>query len=201
MTALTSGIVSSAIFGVRNYDKGNNGHGIRYAVAAGQTKKVVDYVSQLDNVVGQTTKTATQALGAVSKNSVFLEGCGKIAKFSSNHINPLIVASAALDVAHSDNKAETAVKSATALGAMFTVENIMKKHLKDVSKLKCFEGVTSAINKCAQKTKYGKFIAPVLEGVAFVIGSCTAYSLGEKFGESLIASSKQQKSADNKMLF
>ena len=90
MAALSPNIVSSAVFGVRNYEKGNDGHIVRYAVAAGQAKKVVDYVMQLDNVVGQTTKTATQALGVASKESIFLEGAGRIASFSSKHINPLI---------------------------------------------------------------------------------------------------------------
>lgn len=192
MTTLSPNIVSSAIFGVRNYEKGNDGHVVRYAVAAGQAKKVVDYVSQLDNTVGRTTKTATQAFGIASKDSIFLEGAGKVAKFSSSHINPLIVASAVLDVATSENKEETAVISATSLGTMFTVENLMKKHLKDVPKMKCFEKVTQAVNKLAKGTKYGKYVAPVLEGVAFVVGSCTAYSVGQKFGEVLVGKSSDK---------
>lgn len=189
MAVLSPNIVSSAVFGVRNYNKGNDGHVVRYAVAAGQAKKVIDYVSQLDNVVGKTTKTATQAFGIASKESIFLEGCGNVAKFSSSHINPLIVASALLDVATSENKTETAVVSASSLGTMFACESFMKKHLKDIPKLKCFEGITNAVTKATKGTKYGKFIAPVLEGLTFVVGSCTAYSVGQKFGNMLVGKS------------
>ena len=193
MAVLNPNIVSSAIFCGRNYDKGNNGHGVRYAVALGQAKKVVDYVSGLDNAIGQTAKTATQALGAASKESIFLEGCGNVAKFSSSHINPLIIASTIFDVANSDNKVETAVVSGSALATMFTGEKFLKKHLKDIPNLKCFKGVTEAIEKATKGTKYAKFVGPVLEGVAFVIGSCMSYSVGEKIGKTLVGkdSSKQ----------
>lgn len=194
MTALSPSIVSSAVFGVRNYNKGNDGHVVRYAVAAGQAKKVIDYVSQLDNVVGKTTKTATEAFGVASKGSIFLEGCGNVAKFSSTHINPLIVASAIVDVANSENKTETAVVSATSLGTMFACEKFMKKHLKDIPKLKCFEKITEIVTKATKGTKYGKYVAPVLEGLAFVVGSCTAYSVGEKFGKMLIGKSDTKES-------
>ncbi len=186
MAAISPSIVSSAIFGVRNYEKGNDGHIVRYAVAAGQAKKVVDYVSQFDNAVGQTAKTATMALGAASKESIFLDKCAKVASFSSTHINPLIVASACVDVMQSDNKAETAIVSATSLGTMFTVEKQMKKHLHKVPKLKCFSKITEAVTNATKGTKYGKFLGPVLEGIAFVIGSCVAYDAGNKFGNLLI---------------
>ena len=197
MAVLSPNIVSSAVFGVRNYNKGNDGHVVRYAVAAGQAKKVIDYVSQLDNVVGQTAKTATQALGAVSKESIFLEGCGNVAKFSSSHINPLIIASAIVDIANSENKAETAVVSATSLGAMFACEKFMKQHLKDIPKLECFKGIAKAITNATKGTKYGKYVGPVLEGLAFVVGSCTAYSIGEKFGKTLIGKSDNSVQVQN----
>jgi hypothetical protein len=186
MAAFSSGIVTSAVFGVRNYNKGNDGHTLRYAVAAGQAKRVIDFVSQLDNSVGKTTRTATEALSAASKGSIFLDSCGKVAEFSSKHINPLIVASAAVDIINSEDKTSAAVTSATALGTMFTVEKFMKKHLKDIPKMKCFERITKAVENATKNTKYGKYIGPVLEGVAFVFGSCTAYNVGEKIGKSIV---------------
>lgn len=185
MATLSPNIVSSAVFGVRNYEKGNDGHVVRYAVALGQTKKVVDYVKQLDNVVGQTAKTATQAFGVASKESIFLEGMGKFASFSSTHINPLIIASAGLDILQSDNKAEAAVISATSLGTMFTVENLMKKHLKDLTKTKGFSKITNILETVLKGTKYGKYVAPVIEGLLFVTGSITAYNVGNKIGQTI----------------
>lgn len=198
MTALSSNVVSSAIFGVRNYEKGNDGHIVRYAVAAGQAKKVADYVTKLDNVVGKTTKMATDVLSAASKESIFLEGCGKVAHFSSTHINPLIVASALVDVVTSENKMDTAITSTTSLGVMFTAEKLMKAHLKDVSKLGCLKGVVNAVDKLAKTTKYGKFIAPLLEGITFVIGSCTAYSVGNKLGNMIIGKGDEKISKPTK---
>ena len=186
MAAFSSNIVTSAIFGVRNYEKGNDGHTLRYAVALGQAKRVADFVTTLDNSVGKTARTATEAIGKASKGSIFLESVGRVANFSSTHINPLIIGSAVLDVVNSENKVETAVVSASALGTMFTTEKLMKKYLKDVPKLSCFKKITAAVTKAFEGTKYGKYVGPVLEGLAFVGGSITGYAVGERFGKTLI---------------
>ena len=193
MSAFSPNMVSSTIFGVRNVEKGNDGHIVRYAVAAGQAKKLVDYVTTLDNTVGKTAKAATDALGVASEGSIFLKSCGKVAEFSSTHINPLIVASAIYDIANSDKKFDTTVVSASALGAMFTGEHFLKKYLPKVGKMKVFENIASVIGDVAKSTKYGKFIAPVLEGLAFTAGSMISYGIGEQVGKSIIGKNKEYK--------
>ena len=185
MSGLSS-IVSSSIFGIRNCDKGNDGHVVRFWVALGQIRNVFNAIKEIDNSIGKTAQTASALLDHAANNSIFVEGLGKAAKFAGKHINPLIVASGIYDVCVSDNKLDTAVVTGTALTTMFTGEKLMKKYMNDIPKLNCFKGIAEKIGTIAATTKYGKFIGPVLSGVSFVLGSCMSYFVGEKIGKALI---------------
>lgn|SRR5574344_789878 len=193
-------IVRSAIFSVRNTDKTENGQIGRATVAAGQAKKVLDYISKLDNTIGKETSEALTALKSASKNDKILKYAGKVIDFSSKNINPLICASSAIDVLRADNPEEKLITDTTALATMFGVEHLMKKHLekaftKGEEKLLASKGKFEILDKALNalsKFKYAKKISPLAQGVAFVIGSCSAYTVGEKFGNLLVNRNKQK---------
>lgn len=187
--------VSSAIFCVRNIDKAETqSKPTRGYIAAGQGAKVIDYVAKLDNKVGKTAKTALEALQKVARNEKLVEYAGKAIDFASKNINPLICFSAGMDVLTSDDKESALVTNATALGAMFGVEHLMKKHLDEIPKMDFMKGISEKVMKFAKENKCEGKLPAILHGVAFVIGSCTAYSVGEKFG-SLLLGKKEVKDA------
>lgn len=182
-------VVSSAIFCARSVDKAENkGQFGRWAVAAGQAKKVVDYVQGLDNKVGKTTKTAVDAMQTASKSEKLLKFGGQALELAAKNVNPLICVSSGIDVLMADDKESALIKNVCGLGTMFAVENVMKNHLDDVVKIKGIDKIAQKVMTWAKTFKGGEKVVPaVIHGAAFVIGSCTAYNVGNKFG-TLVAS-------------
>lgn len=185
-----SNVVSSMLFCARSFDKaetkaqaGQTGvAGTRVLIATGQGSKVVDHVIKLDNEIGKTANTAVEALKTYSKSEKLLQYAGKAVDFAAKNVNPLICISAGVDVLTSDDKESTLIKNATGLSAMFAVEHLMKKHMDEIPKMKCMQGVTKKVMEFAAKHKMEGKLPSIIHGVAFVVGSCTAYSLGDKFG-------------------
>ena len=179
-------VISSAIFCARSVDKAeNNGQFGRWAVAAGQAKKVADYVVTLDNSIGKTTHTAVKALETASKGEKLLQYGGKALNFAAEHVNPLICVSSGIDVLMADDKESALIKNVCGLGAMFAVENTMKNHLDDVVKIKGIDKIAKKIMEFAKIHKCEKGLPAIVHGAAFVLGSCTAYNIGNKFGTLL----------------
>lgn len=178
-----SNVVSSAVFCARSVDKAENGQFGRWTVAAGQGKKVADYVATLDNQVGKTAKTAYDALHTASKSEKLLQYGGKALNLAAEYVNPLICVSSGIDVLMADDKESALIKNICGLGAMFAVENAMKHHLDDVVKIKGIDKIAQKVMQWAKTFKGGEKTVPaIIHGAAFVIGSCTAYNIGNKFG-------------------
>lgn len=179
-------VTRSAIFGTRNIEKTEEGHIGKASVAAGQGAKVVDYICTLDNKVGKTTKTAVDALKKVAQNEKLLDYAGKAVNFAAKNINPLICASAGIDVFMSEYKESALVTNATALGAMFAAEHWMKNNLDKLPEKKELKGISEKVMKFARENKCEGKLPGIIHGVAFVVGSCTAYNVGNKFGNLLL---------------
>lgn len=191
-----SNVISSAIFCARNVDKAESQDKIgRWAVAVGQAKKIADYVTTLDNSVGKETSSAINIIKDYSKGKQVLNYAGKAINFASENVNPLICVSAGIDVLNAKDKDSAIVTNAAALTGMFAVENQMKKHLDDIPKIsgvkeaikkfttsKIGKEIVANVTKFAEKNKCTKGIPTLIHGAAFVVGSCTAYNIGEKFG-------------------
>lgn len=196
-----SNIVSSAIFCARNFDKTESKlqddktsvAASRFLIAAGQGKKVLDYVRTLDNEIGHGANGAVDAVKAVGKdNKLFKYGVEAI-DFASKKINPLIIASSGLDVLTSDDKDSTLITNAGALSAMFATEDLMKKHMDKIPKMKYIKPIAEKIMKFAAKHGMEARLPAAVHGVAFVVGSCAAYSMGEKFGSLVAKKVKEDK--------
>lgn len=194
-------VVSSGIFCARNFNKaeiqGESGQwgtsASRGTVAVGQAKNVISQVQKYDNEIGKNTKAAVDALKSAAKTDKFLNGAYKVVDFASKNVNPLICASSVFDVLTSDDKEATLIKDATALTFMFTVEHLMKNHLKDVPKVKGVDKIAEKVMEFGAKYKHGGKIPAILHGLAFVIGSCTAYGLGEKLGAKVAGTVNDKK--------
>lgn len=173
--------VRSGIFGARNTQKD-----YRQPVVVGQTARVVENISTLDNKIGKSAKSALEAFKMAAQDEKVLQYAGKAVKFASDNINPLICISTGIKVLAAEDKESALVTNGTALASMFAVEHLMKKHMDEIPKLKCFEGIAEKVMKFSSKNKYTKAIPSIISGIAFVVGSCTAYSAGEKFGNLLM---------------
>jgi len=175
--------VSSLIFCCRNIDKVENQDKIgRVPVAIAQANNVFQAVQQLDNAIGKSAKSASDALHNVAKEEKLLEYMGKGVSILSKKVNPLICVSSGIDVLRADDKEKAILTNGAALGAMFLVEDQMKKHLDKIPKMEFMKDITKNIMKFAKSHNCEKGLPAVAHGVAFVIGSCVAYSSGEKFG-------------------
>lgn len=195
-----SNIVSSTIFCARNIDKAENQDKVgRWAVAVGQGKKVIDYVRTLDNELGKNTNALIHDIKVVSEQEKLLEYTGKAINFASKKVNPLIIMSSGLDVLTAEDKKSALVKNTTALSAMFAVEHLMKNHLDDVTKIKGIDKVAKKVAEFGMKHNCEGKLGALIHGVAFVVGSCTAYSVGDKFGDLILNKTDAKKGkAENK---
>lgn len=191
--------VRTGIFCGRNVEKTNEGHAGKALVCAGQAANLWDYVNKLDNKVGDFAKGATQTLNGLAKNNKLLEGAGKVVDFASKNVNLLIGVSAGIDVLNSDDKEKALVTNATALGSMFAVEGLMKKHLDSVHEMKGIKNIAEKLVKFEKNNHCEGKLQSIIKGVAFVVGSCTAYNVGSKFGELVIdkARGTKEESADS----
>ena len=201
-------IVSSTIFCARSTNKVENGDISRLPVAIGQTRNVVNTVMTFDSALGKTAHTAVKALELAAKNDSFLKYVGKGVNFVGDHINPLIIFSAGVKVATADDKTSAAIQQASALSAMFTVEHAMGKYLqkgvddsiKNIKKLedkKGFEGIIKSVRGFIEKHKLQGKLSKVIYGVLFVVGSCSAYSVGQKFGTNVANQVRGNKAQKN----
>lgn len=207
-----SNVVSSMIFCARNVDKAENqGKVGRWPVAIAQANNIFKAVADYDSKLGNTAKAALDAIHTASSEEKLLECATKGVNFLSKNINPLICVSAGLDVLTSDDKEAALATNTAALTSMFAVEGLMKKHLdgliisaknkvltvenaeKIAQKLtkvakgdKVADKVAEGIIKFAKDDKGKGKVHSIIHGVAFVIGSCTAYDAGDKFGKLLV---------------
>lgn len=203
-----SNAFSSALFCARNVNKVENGEYGRVPVFIGQGKNVINSIMELDNYIGKGAKTAVDAFNKVCKNDPVLKYVGKGAQLASEHVNSLICLSAGIKVATADDKLSAGIEQTAALGAMFTAESLMKKHMDELPKIKPFlakqlekapglkKYTDIALKKAAplfEKLATYKALPAAVKGIAFVAGSATAFMVGEKVGKMITGNDKPKK--------
>jgi len=204
-----SNVIASTLFCIRNTDKVENGDVGRVPVAIGQARNVVNSVMSFDNAIGKTAQTAVDAFNLASKNEALLKYAGKAINSVGENINPLICVSSGFKVLNSDEPASAFVQQSSALAGMFTVEHLMKKHLengitKSIEKIsalkdkKGFEKIFKTAADFIEKHKLQGKLPKALYGALFVVGSCTAYTMGEKFGNLLTSEIKKEGRKEDK---
>lgn len=165
---------STVLFFLRNGNRAQNGEGGRGFVAVGQGAKVVKQICEYDNIFGKGAKSAVNAFKTVAQNDKVFNGISKCVKFASENVNPLIVVSSGINVLTSEDKQSTVIAEAGNLAAMFAMEGWMKKNLDNVLK-------NLPINK--------KWM-PIVRGIAFVIGSVGASTIGYKTAKTFASKLK-----------
>lgn len=167
---------STVLFFLRNGNRAQNGEGGRGFVAIGQGAKVVKQICEYDNIFARGAKSAVDAFKTVAQNDKVFNGISKGVKFASENVNPLIVVSSGINVLTSDDKQSTIVAEAGNLSAMFAMEGWMKKNLDNVLK----------------DLPISKKWMPIVRGIAFVIGSIGASTVGYKIGKTVASKIKTE---------
>lgn len=159
--------VATALFSVRNADKTTSGDIGRLPVTVGQGGAAIKAVSQLDNPI---SRALSKGLN-IAKSDKVVSKLGKVVKFASDNVNPLIVASSGLKVvlAEKEERRNTIISEAGCLAGMFLGEGLMKKHL----------------DKVLTKLPIDKKFIPIIRGVIFVAGSIGSSTIGQKIGKKV----------------
>ena len=134
-------IASSGIFAARRVGRGvdamddNPFFGTaNFIIAGGQTLKGIGAAKDMAQMSAAHSAAApiiemSNVLKGTAKTSKFMQILGKVFKFSSENINPLICGASAIKVLGSDDMLDTAVRETLGLGLMFTCEKGAKKLL------------------------------------------------------------------------
>ena len=179
---MPTNVASAAIFCVRRTKKVGRGDLENLPQALGQGRNVINSVMSIDTSLGKTAKSAVGVLEKASRQEKLLEYAGKGIKFASDYMNPLICVSAGIKVLKSDDKQSSLIKETAALSAMFAGEALMKKHMDKIVKIKGIDKIAANVIEFSSKSKVRGLIPTIIKGVAFAVGSCTAYMIGQKAG-------------------
>ncbi len=146
-------------------------------------------------VVGgiQTTNAGTSIFAEAKKGSTISQTASSAAKYVSKAVNPLLCVAGVARVAASDDRPSTAIEEICGMSTMFGVEGVMKQQFKEgslLSECKLMKNSINGFNKyCANNNFLSKFkagtIGNMIKGLAFIIGSMSAYALGQSIGSKI----------------
>ena len=186
--------VASGVFAIRNVNKTENGEVGRSAVALGQTAGVVQEIAKYDGAIASTARSAVSVFSDMAKQNKALEYAGKFTQFAVNNVNPLICVSGVIKTAMSDDKMETGITEAGALGAMFLGEGLVKKHYDKAIKTDTCNNILNKLSKTKgikkvfeylSKNKLNGKVGTIIKGVTFLTASISSYNIGEGIGKDL----------------
>jgi hypothetical protein len=163
--------VATVGFVFRNGQKVSNGDAGRIPVLVGQTVNAVKAGADSGKAIAKPAQAVIDVCNEVAKTDKLFNGLSKVVKFASDNVNPLIVASSGLKVAlaKKEDKKRTFITEAGCVAGMFLGEGWMKKNLV---------GVLDKMNVS------GKW-KPIVKGLAFITGSITCSTIGQKLGEKI----------------
>lgn len=225
-----SGITRNLVFSTRRTDRAVNADNLAVSlgnadIASGQVKNALESAELLakesKNGIFTGFKGANEALKALSKENVILDGAGKVIGFTADHINPIITVVGGIKVLSSDDKEAALRKEALSLGMMFAAEGIaknileMEKKVKDpisgkvkiIKRTACYKSnpflkaqsdkMEKAITDyCATKKLFNKISlkpAPGIgKGLLFVAASIGGYALGNALDEKIANNCKNK---------
>ena len=151
---------------------------------------------QFSNGFGLFAHNMLTGLENTSKGTGFLANCAKAVDFVSRHINPIIVATTATQIALADDKEEALFDKGAGLGLMFAGEKAAKELIggkgEDIAEriYKLAKTGTSKTNldeitKDVSKLKGKMKVAGMaVEGLVLVGSSITSWQVGSKLGKA-----------------
>ena len=209
-------VASNAIFSARRLDRGLDAIGenplygtMNFDIAAGQTLKgtqaATTLASATNKELAQTFQGATEAIKKASEGSKFLNGAGKVLKFTADNINPIICVTSGVKVLGSEDKIDTAAREVIALPTMFAAEKLARKAFgmptfskgKAVNQKAFFENQIKTFDDFCQRNKLFdkislKYVPGVTKGLLFVGSSIAGYKLGNKVADCFLGKKEEK---------
>jgi hypothetical protein len=163
--------VATIGFVFRNGQKVSNGDAGRIPVLAGQTCNAIKAGATSGKAIAKPAQAIITACEEVAKTDKLFNGLGKVVKFASNNVNPLIAASSGLKVvlAKEEDRKKTFITEAGCVGGMLLGEGWMKKNL------------VGYLDKMPISGKW----KPIVKGLIFITGSIGCSTIGQKLGKQL----------------
>ena len=152
-------------------------------------------------------KSAADSIKKASDSSKVLKFAGKSIKFIADNINPIICVAGGVKVLGSENKLETGVTEASALGTMFLFENLYKEAMGMPKNGKAVKGAyrnnpflakqaDALKDLCETKKLFNtvslKALPGALKGLGFVFASIAGYKLGTAIANRCIGKDDRQ---------
>lgn len=189
-------VAASSFFALRNVDKTKNQEGEvgRSVVALGQVAGVMQEVAKFDGAIANTARSALSVFSDLAKENKAFKYAGKFTQFAVNNVNPLICVSGVVKTALSDDKVQTGVTEACALGSMFVWEESTKAYYQSIVNSKSCKNLVekASENKILkplinflEKHKLNGKAGAAVKAATFISASMTGYMIGEKYGGDL----------------
>ena len=211
-------VASNAIFSARRASRGVDAMEenpvlgtMNMAIAGAQVLKGVNAVYEIAKVsdaeLSGAMKSAADLIKKASDSSKVLKFAGKSIKFIADNINPIICVAGGVKVLGSENKLETGVTEASALGTMFLFENLYKEAMGMPKNGKAVKGAyrnnpflakqaDALKDLCETKKLFNsvslKALPGALKGLGFVFASIAGYKLGTAIANRCIGKDDRQ---------
>ena len=160
--------LAKLIFTSRSAGRVENEPG-RGVVAGAQAASAVRNGAKDGSIFSKPFKGILNYCEKLAENKEALGRVSKYVKLASENVNPLIVASSGLNIALAEDKQSAFITETGTLTGMFLMEGMMNKHL----------------DKLVDKLPVNKKLAPIVKGIAFVIGSVGASGVGKAAGSAV----------------
>lgn len=172
----------------RNGYRAQNGEDGRFLVAGAQGVKFVRETAKYNNAFGAGANSILGSINNAAKSDKAFNLLSKGVKFASDNVNPLIACLSAFNVITAEDKQTTLISESGNIGGMFLAEGWMAKNL----------------DKYLAKLPINDKWKPIVRGIAFVLGSITASTLGQKitsnFAVKLKAANEKHKLEEQQAL-
>ncbi len=195
------GVVSSAVFGLRNSGKSLNGDVGRAPAALAQlTSSAAETASMHWGSVSEGAESIMKKIDHVGKAVGVSDAATKVTSIASKVVNPLLCAAAGYRVLKDENRDKALIEEVCSMGAMFgaeaaykrfrnTVVQSMGKEIGAKQKTIAHAGAKKVLQGLGEKCKNlssGKQKALFIAAELGLVGaSILTYSLGRKFGQLL----------------
>lgn len=162
-------LLSTALFMGRNGYRAQNGEDGRFLVAGAQGVKFLRETAKYNNAIGASASSFLGSVSNIAKSDKAFNALSKTVKFASDNVNPLIACLSAFNVITAQDKQTALISESGNIGGMLLAEGWMAKNL----------------DKYLSQLPISKKWMPVVRGIAFVMGSITASTLGQKMTSRL----------------
>jgi len=204
------GAIATAIFGMRNIGKVNNGETGRIGAVGAQTTNLVNAASH--SKFAPINKGANVILNGVDDAGRLVgitNAAGKITNFASKAVNPMLCVASGIRILNDDDKYAAIIEEAGAMGTMFAAEKLYKNMILNpvagkelATNSKIIKSVATKVDDLTKGlTGKKKLVATILTEVGLVCVSILGFDTGKKIGKKFSNREVQQANIQQPIIY